>query len=108
MQIVGERNVSMERIKVIWTYTVDIISVPDIIAKNLDMYTDDFREWVSGTSFDSKIKEGTCFGIEQYVWYLNDRYLSDCLEKVHVECENYAPVTKQDVQELKQMRKVYF
>ena len=98
----------MEKIKVIWTCTVDIIGVPDIIAKNLDKYTDDFREWVDGTSFDPEIKKGTCFGTEQYVWYLNDRYLSNCPEKVYIECENYVPATKQENQEFKHMRKIYF
>lgn len=29
-------------------------------------------------------------GIEQYVWYLNDRYLSDCPEKVSIEIESIA------------------
>lgn len=98
----------MERIKVIWTCTTDIICVPDIVSKNLDIYTDAFREWVSGTSFDGKIKGGTCFGIEQYVSFLNDRYLSDCSEKVYIECENYVPVSKQDINVFKNMRKIYF
>lgn len=98
----------MERIKVIWTLTTDVICVPDIVAKNLDEYTDDFREWVSGTSFDSNIDKGTCFGTEQYIYYLNDRYLSECSEKVYVERENYIPTTKQEIKEFKQMRKIYF
>ncbi len=98
----------MERISVIWTYTKDIIVVPDNILVNLDEYTEDFREWVSGVSFDRKIESGTCFGIEQYVFYLNDRYLSDCDEKVYIECEDYEPVTKQDIQKLKRMKKIYF
>lgn len=98
----------MEKIKVMWACTADIIVVPDIIAKNLDKYTDDFREWVSGTSFDPMMEKGTCFGIEQYVYYLNERYLLDCSEKVYIECENYVPLTKQEIQEFKQMRKIYF
>ena len=79
-----------------------------MIAKNIDQYTDDFREWVSGTSFDSEITTGTCFGIEQYVYYLNDRHLSDCPEKVYIECENYSPITKQEIQDFKKMKKIYF
>ena len=98
----------MERIIVNWTYTKDIIVVPDKIFINLDDYTDDFRDWVSGVSFDSKIKEGTCFGIEQYVDFLNDRYLSEEDEKVYVEYEDYVSVSKQDSQKLKKMRKIYF
>ena len=97
----------MEKIKIMWACTADIIVVPDIIAKNLDKYTDDFREWVSGTSFDPMMEKGTCFGIEQYVYYLNERYLLDCSEKVYIECENYVPLTKQEIQEFKQRRKIY-
>ena len=37
----------------------DIIVVPDKIFINLDDYTNDFRDWVSDVSFDSKIKKGT-------------------------------------------------
>jgi hypothetical protein len=98
----------MERIKVIWTCTTDIICVPEKISKHLDEYTDDFLEWVSGTSFDSAIKEGTSFATEHYVYYLNDRFLSDNSEKAYIECENYVPVTKQEIQNFKKMRKIYF
>lgn len=98
----------MEKIKVIWTYTVDVICIPDILSKKLDSYTDDFREWVSGTSFDDEIKDAACFGIEEFVSFLNERYLSDSSERVYIECENYIPKTKQEITELKNMRKVYF
>ena len=98
----------MEKIKVIWTCTTDIICVPSLIAQNLDEYTDDFLEWVSGTSFDPAIKSGTSFSIEHYVYYLNDRYLSDNLEKVYVVCENYEPVTKQEISDFRKMRKIHY
>ena len=98
----------MKRVSVIWTYTKDIIIVPDEIYINLDECTDNFLEWVSGVSFDNKIQDATCFGIEQYVEYLNDRYLSECDEKVYLECEDYIPTTKQDIQNLKRMEKIYF
>lgn len=43
----------MEKIK------ESIIVVPDKIFINLDDYTNDFRDWVSDVSFDSKIQKGT-------------------------------------------------
>ena len=98
----------MKKVKVIWTFTTDIICVPEIIYKNLEVYTSDFLEWVAGTSFDENINKGTCFGTEHYVYYLNDRCLSDYSEKVYIECENYVPQIETEIQEFKNMKKVYF
>lgn len=98
----------MERLKVIWTCTMDIICVPKRIIRHLDQYTEDFREWVSGTSFDATIAEGTCFATEHYIKFLNDRYLSDSLEKAYIEYENYVPSTKQEINEMKKLKKIYF
>ena len=98
----------MERVRIKWTHTTDIICVPDIIAKNIDQYTDDFREWVSGVSFDPSITHGTCFGIEQYISFLNDRYLSNHWEKVYLEYENYIPETERELLLFNRMKKIYF
>lgn len=98
----------MERIKVIWTCTMDIICVPNLIIQHLDEYTDDFREWVSGTSFDATITEGTCFATEHYISFLNDRYLTNSYEKAYIEHENYTPSTKQEIQDIKKLKKIYF
>lgn len=49
----GSGLTAMEKIK------ESIIVVPDKIFINLDDYTNDFRDWVSDVSFDSKIKKGT-------------------------------------------------
>lgn len=98
----------MKKIQVIWTCTIDIICVPDIIANNIDQYTDDFREWVSGVSFDPLISHGTCFSIEQYIYFLNNRYLSEHREKVYLLHENFVPVTDKDFIYLRKMKKIYF
>ena len=49
----GSGLTAMEKIK------ESIIVVPDKIFINLDDYTNDFRDWVSDVSFDSKIQKGT-------------------------------------------------
>lgn len=98
----------MERIRVMWTYTTDIVAVPDEIFANIEEYTNDFFQWVSGVSFDDKVKDGTCFGTEQYVYYLNHHYLSESHRKAYVEYENYVPVTEKDTKWLDRMKAVYF
>ncbi|MCD8125243.1 MAG: hypothetical protein LUE23_09495 [Lachnospiraceae bacterium] len=98
----------MEKIRVIWAYTSDILCVPELISQNLYEYTSDFLEWVEGTSFDDEIQDATCFASEHFVQYLNDRYLSESWEKAYVMYENYSPKTERERREWKKMRKIYF
>ena len=81
--------------------------MPDHIFEKLDEYTDDFREWCAGTSFDSKIIGGTCFGIEQFIFFLNDRY---CVgdEIVYLIDENYNAASKEEELELRNMKNIWF
>lgn len=98
----------MQRIKIVQMYTIDIVCVPDIIVDNLQKCTNDFFEWVSGVSFDDEITDVSCYGTEQFVFYLNDRFLSNYSEKAFIEVENYVPQNKNEIQELKKMRKICF
>lgn len=97
----------MHKVCVNWTLTKDIIYMPDHIFEKLDEYTDDFREWCAGTSFDSKIIGGTCFGIEQFIFFLNDRY---CVgdEIVYLIDENYNAASKEEELELRNMKNIWF
>ena len=96
----------MQKIKVVDMYTTDIVCVPDIIVDNLQKCSNDFFEWVSGVSFDEKITDASCYGTKEFIYYLNDRFLSDYSEKAFIEVENYVPQTDKEVQELKKMKKI--
>ena len=62
-------------------------------------------------SFDDKVKDGTCFGIEHFVKYLNEWVLDEIEEtneKVSIVAMNYDPQTAREQKELSSMKKLYF
>ena len=99
------------KVKIQWIHSVDLIWIPDIIENDIERYQENFLIWVDGVSFDDKLREGTCFGIEHFVNYLNEWVLTDIIEtneKVSVIVEDYKPQTEREKRELTSMKTLYF
>lgn len=99
------------KIKIQWMHSVDLIWIPGIIEKDIQRYQEDFLKWVDGVSFDDKLREGTCFGIQHFVKYLNEWVLTDIEEtneKVSIIAQNYEPETERGKKEFDNMKKLYF
>ncbi|MBQ9984499.1 MAG: hypothetical protein IJP29_07910 [Lachnospiraceae bacterium] len=99
------------KIRIQWLHSVDLIWIPDIIEKDIQRYQEDFIMWVDGVSFDDKLREGTCFGTEHFVNYLNEWVLTDIgetNEKVSIIAQNYEPETEREKKEFDNMKKLYF
>lgn len=99
------------KVKIRWMHSVDLIWIPDIIETDLLKYQEDFLRWVNGVSFDDTMKEGTCFGIEHFVKYLNEWVLTDIEElhgKASVIKEDYIAQTEREKRELSHMKELFF
>lgn len=99
------------KIKIQWMHSVDLIWIPDIIEADLLKYQEDFLEWVDGVSFDDTMKEGTCFGTEHFVKYLNEWVLTDIKEsneKASIIEEDYTAQTGREKRELSHMKELFF
>jgi len=78
----------MQRIILRHTYDIyDIIRVPEEIYVIFDNVMDDFYEWSKGVSFRDDVTDARCAGINELIWYINDRFSNDW-EKVTIESEN--------------------
>ena len=99
------------KVKIQWTYDIDLIWIPDIIEKDIVKYQDDFLGWVNGVSFDNRMKQGTCFGTEHFVNYLNEWVLTDINEtneKALIIAEDYKPQIEREKHELSSIKTLYF
>ena len=99
------------KVKIQWMHSVDLLWIPDIIETDLLKYQEDFLRWVDGVSFDVVMEEGTCFGTEHFVKYLNEWVLTDIEEtneKVSIITEDFKPQTEREKRELSHMKVLYF
>lgn len=97
----------MAKIKVQRTYDMDIIYVPDTIQDDIIKYQDNFLMWVDNTSFDEKM-DGTVFGTDDFIRYLNEEVIKDQFEKAYIIKTDYVPGSEREKKELKRLKKIYF
>lgn len=100
-------NRKMIKILVQWTYSVDLIGVPEKVADNIVEYQDNFLSYVDGVSFDDKM-DGTCFDTENFIDYLNEYILENETEKSYFITEDYTPTTQRQIKAQKKLKKIYF
>lgn len=65
------------------------------------------KEVGDGVSFDDKM-DGTCFGTENFLDYLNKYILENKSEKAYIIKEDYTPTTPRQIKEQKKLKKLYF
>jgi len=104
---IGVKTTLMKKVQIQWTCTRDIICVPEEIEEKIVDYQEQFLTWVDGVSFDERF-EGTAFGIEEFVNYLNDTVVTKNMPKVYIDTEDYVPKSMKERQQLKKMKKLYF
>ncbi len=88
----------MKRVALQWTYSADIINVPDTIAENINDYQRKFDQWLYDknnqhgywATFQSEEGSSTCvmFGSEAFINWLNDYILAEVDEKVIFELKD--------------------
>lgn len=97
----------MPKVKVQRTYDIDIIYVPDFIQDDIIRYQDNFLMWVDNTSFDENL-DGTVFGTDDFIRYLNEEVLKNQAEKAYIIKTDYIPKSEREKRELKRLKKIYF
>lgn len=81
----------MKSVAIEFTYTTDIIEVPDLIADNIRSIQQRFDQWIYDKSNDHDCwiiedgkKTAVCFGTSDFVKFINQYELQDQSEKARI------------------------